>query len=595
MYCFMSAKGKPGLRRGKSPSAAAPSARAVVGMRRVPPCARSKSSSAQSREVDHADVVIVGAGPAGLSASIRIKQLCRERGKDLRVCVLEKGSQVGSHCLSGAVLDPVALNELFPNWKDMGAPLVSPVVQDRFFWLTSSRAIPLPVITAQKNHGNYVISIAELTRWLARQAEELDVEIYPGFPASGLLYNEAGQVVGVVTGDQGIDRHGNRTSEFQPGMELRAPITLLAEGARGSLSKEAVRKFGLAEKPVQHQTYGLGLKELWEVQPSKFKQGLVTHTMGWPMNLETWAGSFVYHWRDNLVSLGYVVALDYKNPYLSPYQEFQRWKQHPSVRSLLERGRCVEYGARALNEGGFQSIPRLTFPGGALIGCAAGFLNVPRIKGNHTAMKSGMVAAEAVFNALSKSADEGQQLSEYPELLRNSWVHQELYRYRNVRPSFRYGILPGILYTGLDWLILKGREPWTLSHGTPDHAKTKKAANCRPILYPKPDNTISFDLLTNLQRSGTNHNENQPPHLKILNKETPLQVNYKDYAGLESRYCPAGVYEYIDTPTPQGTKPRFQINAQNCLHCKTCDIKDPTQNIKWVPPEGGGGPNYANL
>jgi len=489
-------------------------------------------------------------------------------------------------------MDPKAITELMPNWKELGAPLHTEVTEDHTMFLTSSFAIPLPVISHQQNHGNYIVSLGQVTKWMSEQAEQLGVEIYPGFSGSELLYDEKGAVVGVATGDQGIGKNGQPTSEFQRGMELRAPITLLAEGVRGSLTKEAMKGFALGKK-AQPQTYGLGLKEVWEVSPEKFRKGRVSHTLGWPMDFNTYGGSFLYHWEDNKVAVGYVVGLDYTNPYLSPYQEFQRWKQHPAIRPIFEGGKCLAYGARAINEGGVQSLPDLIFPGGALLGCAAGFLNVPKIKGSHNAIKSGMLAAESAFSALEKDREaSGRLLTSYPEAVKSSWLYKDLYDSRNIRPAFNYGLVPGMIYSGIDWLITKGKEPWTLQHhGKPDNEQTKPAQQCAPIDYPKPDGIVSFDLLTNVARTGTNHNENQPAHLKLTKQDTPVDVNLKTYAGLESRYCPAGVYEF---PKDQdGKQTRLQINAQNCIHCKTCDIKDPTQNITWTTPEGGGGPGYT--
>jgi electron-transferring-flavoprotein dehydrogenase len=489
-------------------------------------------------------------------------------------------------------MDPKGINELFPNWKELGAPLRTEVTEDHTYFLTSKYAIPTPIIRHQQNHGNYIVSLGQVTKWMATQAEELGVEIYPGFAGSELLYDENGAVVGVATGDQGIGKNGLPTSEFQRGMELRAPVTLFAEGTRGSLTKQLLTKFQLT-KDSEPQTYGIGLKEIWEVEPSKFKKGYVSHTLGWPMDFSTYGGSFTYHWEENKVSVGFVVGLDYQNPYLSPFQEFQRWKQHPAIRPLFEGGKCLSYGARALNEGGVQSLPKLAFPGGALLGCSAGFVNVPKIKGSHNAIKSGMLAAESTFEALTKDKSNGQTLKSYPEAVKNSWLYKDLYEARNIRPSFTWGLIPGILYSGIDWLFLKGREPWTLHHSAPDNQKTQPASAHSPIDYPKPDGKVSFDLLTSVARTGTNHNEDQPAHLKLTKPEIAVDVNLRTYAGLESRYCPAGVYEF---PRDEATgKQRLQINAQNCIHCKTCDIKDPSQNITWTTPEGGGGPGYTMM
>jgi electron-transferring-flavoprotein dehydrogenase len=489
-------------------------------------------------------------------------------------------------------MDPKGINELIPNWKELGAPVRTAVTEDHTYFLTSKYAIPTPVVSHQQNHGNYIVSLGQVTKWMSEQAEQLGVEIYPGFSGSELLYDEKGSVVGVATGDVGVGKNGEPTSEFQRGMELRAPITLFAEGVRGSLTKQLLKKYQL-NKNSDPQTYGIGLKEIWEVSPEKFKKGSVTHTLGWPMNYSTYGGSFMYHWEDNKVAVGFVVALDYHNPYLSPYQEFQRWKQHPAIRPIFEGGKCVAYGARAINEGGLQSLPELVFPGGALVGCGAGFLNVPKIKGSHNAIKSGMLAAESTFEALTKDKAVGQVLTSYPSRFKSSWLWKDLHEARNIRPVFNYGLVPGVLYAGIDWLFLKGREPWTFHHGAADNEKTEPASQHSPIDYPKPDGVISFDLLTNVARTGTNHNENQPSHLKLSDPTIAVDVNLQKFAGLESRYCPAGVYEF---PKDQhGKQTRLQINAQNCIHCKTCDIKDPTQNITWTTPEGGGGPGYTMM
>eukprot|EP01122_Echinamoeba_exundans_P015216 TRINITY_DN7125_c0_g1_i1.p1 TRINITY_DN7125_c0_g1~~TRINITY_DN7125_c0_g1_i1.p1 ORF type:complete len:599 (-),score=125.02 TRINITY_DN7125_c0_g1_i1:12-1808(-) len=547
------------------------------------------------RDSDQADVVIVGGGPSGLATAIRIKQMCKASGKDLRVCLLEKGAEMGNHILSGCVLEPRALNELLPNWKELGSPIETEVTSDSLHFLTEKHAIPLPIIDTQDNHGNYIVSLGQVVKWMSEQAEQLGVEIFPGFPAAHVLYNDDGSVKGVATGDVGIGKDGQPTDNFTRGLELHAPITVFAEGARGSLTKQLFKKFDL-RKGVEHQTFGLGIKEVWEIQPEKFQKGKIQHTMGWPVDMKTWGGGFIYHWKDNLMMAGYVVGLDYENPYLSPYQEMQRWKQHSVHRHLFEGGKPIAYGARSLNEGGLQSIPKLAFPGGALVGCTAGFLNVPKIKGTHTAMKTGMLAGESIYEALTSDnrKESGMVLTQYEDRFRESWVYQEMHRVRNIRPAFHWGTVAGAFYTGLDWLVLRGREPWTFSHGAPDHARTKKASEVEPIQYPKPDGKISFDLLTNLARSGTNHEENQPAHLKVRNPETPVSINLKTYAAPESRFCPAGVYEYVDDAAKPGQK-RLQINAQNCLHCKTCDIKDPTQNIDYTTPEGGGGPAYSLL
>ena len=534
------------------------------------------------------DVVIVGGGPAGLAASIRLKQLAAEAGRELGVCVVEKGSEIGAHIMSGAVFEPRALDELIPDWREKGAPLKTPATDDTFLYLTESRAIRLPTPPQMNNHGNYIISLGNLTRWLAAQAEELGVEIYPGFAAAEVLYDEGGRVVGVATGNMGVGKDSEPTDSFQPGVELRATYTLFAEGCRGSLTKTLIARFGLA-KDSDPQTYGLGVKELWEVKPEHHKPGKVVHTAGWPMDAKTYGGSFLYHLEDNQVAVGFVVGLDYENPYLSPFEEMQRFKTHPAVRGTFEGARRIAYGARALIEGGFQSIPKLTFPGGALIGDTAGFLNVPKIKGSHTAMKSGMTAAEAAFEALAGETPPAE-LAAYPEKLKQTWLWAELYKVRNIRPSFHWGFLGGFLYSAIDTVLLRGRAPWTLRNRA-DHSALKRARDCAPIAYPKPDGKLTFDRLSSVFISNTNHEENQPAHLTLRDASVPVAINLALYDGPETRFCPAGVYEFVE----DGTGKRLQINAQNCVHCKTCDIKDPTQNIDWVVPEGGGGPNYPNM
>jgi len=540
-----------------------------------------------ARERMEYDVVIVGAGPAGLGAAIRLKQLAAAAASELAVCVIEKGSEVGAHIMSGAVFEPRALNELFPDWRERGAPLDTPAIDDRFLLLSERRAYRLPTPPQMHNRGNFIISLGNLCRWLAAQAEALGVEIYPGFAGAEVLYDEEdGRVCGVATGDMGIGRDGQPTANYQEGVELRGRMTLFAEGARGSLTKTLVARFGLRDR-CDPQTYAIGVKELWEVSPARHHRGRVVHTIGWPLDNRTYGGSFLYHFEDNQVSVGFVIGLDYENPHLSPFEEFQRFKTHPAVRDVFEGGRRVAYGARALNEGGFQSIPRLDFPGGALIGCAAGFVNVPKIKGSHTAMKSGMVAAEAVFARLG--GDAGATVG---AALERSWVWDELYRVRNIRPSFRLGTLAGLAYSALDTYLLRGRAPWTL-HNHADYAQTARADVMPPIAYPRPDGKITFDRLSSVFISNTNHEENQPPHLRLRDPDKAIAVNYRLYDSPEQRYCPAGVYEIVDDG-PGGGK-RLQINAQNCVHCKTCDIKDPEQNIDWVVPEGGGGPNYPNM
>ena len=535
------------------------------------------------------DVVIVGGGPSGLAAAIRLKQLGAEHDHDISVCIVEKGSEVGAHILSGAVLEPRSLSELIPDWKQQGAPLKTAVTSDRLLYLTKTGKVRLPTPPQMTNHGNYIISLGNLCRWLGEQAEGLGVEIYPGFAAAEVLYSGDGAVRGVATGDMGIGKDGQPTDNYQPGVELLAKHTMFAEGCRGSLTKTLFERFGLIDG-VDPQTFGIGIKELWQVEPANHKQGLVIHTVGWPLDSRTYGGSFLYHLEDNQVAVGFVVGLDYRNPHLSPYDEFQRFKTHPAISPTLEGGRRVAYGARALNEGGYQSIPKLTFPGGMLIGDCAGFLNVPKIKGSHTAMKSGMTAAEATFEALRSGKD--GELTDYPERLKQTWLWSELYRVRNIRPSFRWGLWGGFLYAGLDTYLLRGRAPWTLHHHN-DHQSFKKADECPKIDYPKPDGKITFDKLSSVYLSGTNHEENQPAHLKLKDTSVPIEINLKDYDAPEQRFCPAGVYEIVRND--DGSDPRLQINAQNCVHCKTCDIKDLTQNINWVVPEGGGGPNYPNM
>jgi len=540
------------------------------------------------RESMEFDVVIVGAGPAGLAAAIRLRQLALDHGREVSVCVLEKASELGAHTLSGAVLEPRALNELIPDWQDKGAPLNTPASSDRFMYLTAKRAFPMPTPPQMKNHGNYIISLGNLVKWLGEQAEALGAEIYPGFAAAELLHHEDGSIKGIATQPMGLGRDGQPKANFEPGVELHARYTLLAEGCRGSLTRELEEQRKLREGK-DPQTYGIGIKELWEVAPDQHQPGLVLHTIGWPLDARTYGGSFLYHLENNQVAVGFVIGLDYQNPYLAPFEEFQRFKTHPAIRTTFEGGRRICYGARALNEGGFQSIPELVFPGGALIGCAAGFLNVPKIKGNHTAMKTGMLAAEAAFEALAK--DGGPLLSNYPEAVRNSWVHDELYRVRNIRPSFRFGLWPALAYAGLDTYLLRGKAPWTLHHHA-DHTATRPAREFKPIAYPKPDGKLTFDRLSSVYISNTNHDEDQPVHLTLKDPEVPITVNLTEYDAPEQRYCPANVYEIVHG---EGGEPRLQINAANCVHCKTCDIKDPRQNIVWVVPQGGDGPNYVGM
>jgi electron-transferring-flavoprotein dehydrogenase len=548
------------------------------------------------REAMEFDVVIVGAGPSGLSAAIRLKQLAAANDHEVSVCVIEKGSEVGAHILSGAVIDPIALNELIPDWKEKGAPLNTPVTEDNFLMLTEKGSARFPnflMPPLMNNHGNYIVSLGNVCRWLASQAEALGVEIYPGFAAAEVLYNEHGAVVGVATGDMGIGKEGEKTDAFEPGIELRAKYTLIAEGVRGSLAKMIQAKFDLC-KDSEPQKFGIGLKELWEIDPKKHKLGMVTHTMGWPLDSSTGGGSFMYHLENNQVAIGFVVHLNYKNPYLSPFDEFQRFKHHPEIAKYLEGGRRISYGARAITEGGFQSVPKLTFPGGALIGCSAGFVNVPRIKGSHNAMKSGMLAAECAFDAL-KAGRAHDEFPQYQTKYRQSSIYKDLKRVRNVKPFLsKFGNTIGMMLGGLDmWMNQLGIGlPFTLRHGKTDAASTQPAAKYKPIAYPKPDGKLSFDKLSSVFISNTNHEENQPSHLKLKDPSIPIAVNLPLYAEPAQRYCPAGVYEVVDA---DGGGKRFQINAQNCVHCKTCDIKDPSQNIVWTVPQGGGGPNYPNM
>lgn len=539
-----------------------------------------------ARDVMNYDIVIVGAGPAGLAASIRLKQLKPE----LTVCILEKGSEVGAHLMSGAVIEPRALDELLPDWKERGAPLKVAAADDRFYFLTERKAFRLPTPPTMNNHGNYIASLGVFGRWLAEQAQAAGVEIYAGFAAAEVLYNADGSVKGVATGDMGVDKHGQKTAAYQRGMELHAKQTIFAEGCHGSLTKMLIRTFDLRKNSCP-QTYGLGIKELWEVPKEKHKQGLVVHTAGWPMDSKTYGGSWMYHWENSIVSIGFVVGLDYENPYLSPFNEFQRFKTHPEIRKYLEGGRRISYGARALVEGGYQSLPKLSFPGGVLIGDTAGFLNVPKIKGTHAAMKSGMLAAEALADMFRAGDPSAKECTGYRDRFDKSWLHDELYRVRNIRPSFHKGFIPGFIYSAIDTVLLRGKAPWTFKNHA-DHAQLKKAKDCKKIEYPKPDGVLTFDRLSSVFVSNTNHEEDQPCHLKLRDPKIPIGVNLPEYDEPAQRYCPAGVYEVVTGPDGQ---PKFQINAQNCVHCKTCDIKDPSQNIDWTVPQGGGGPNYPNL
>jgi len=551
------------------------------------------------------DVLIVGGGPAGLAAAIRAKQVAAARNQELSVCLVEKGSEIGAHILSGNIFEPRALYELFPDWRERGAPLDTPVVSDSFYWLPNGKhAVPVPgpvvnLAPQLRQHGNYVISLGMLCRWLAEQAEELGVEIFPGFAAGAPVFTEEGAVAGIQLQDMGIAKDGQRKDTFEPGMELLGRQTILAEGCRGSLSESIMERFDL-RKDCSPQHYGLGIKEVWEIQPENHVAGTVTHTVGWPLDQMTYGGSFFYHMKPNLLHIGLVVGLDYSNPYLSPYQEFQKLKTHPRVQALLEGGKCISYGARCLNEGGLQAIPKLTFPGGMITGCSAGFLNVPKIKGSHTAMKTGMLAGETAAEALledAEAASPGVEVTRYEDAVRSSWVWEELSLVRNFKPAWHAGMIPGLAVGGLSLMATRGREPWTFRWSKRDTDYTKPAAECSKIEYPKPDGVYTFEILENLIRSGVNHDHDQPAHLKVKEESAavPLEVSLPRFAGPEGRFCPAKVYEYIPDEAAGGDQMKLQINAQNCVHCKCCSIKTPTEFIKWTVPEGGGGPQYAAM
>jgi electron-transferring-flavoprotein dehydrogenase len=548
------------------------------------------ASESTPREIMSYDVIIIGAGPAGLSTAIRLKQLAQKSGRELSVCILEKGAEVGAHLLSGAVFEPRALNELIPDWQAKSAPLTVPALEDRFLFLTAKKSFKLPTPPQMHNKGNYIISLGVFAKWLAAQAEELGVEIYAGFAAAEILYNEDGSVKGVATGDMGVDKQGVKTASYQQGIELHAKQTVFAEGCRGSLTKIISAKFDL-QKNCDPQTYGIGIKEVWEIPAAQHQQGLIVHTIGWPMKPDTYGGSWMYHLDNNMVSIGFVIGLDYTNPYLSPFDEMQRFKLHPEISKYLKGGKRISYGARAISEGGLQSLPKLSFKGGLLVGDTAGFLNVPKIKGNHTAMKSGMLAAEALFEMFTAGDPTGQECSSYREKFEQSWLWTELSEVRNIRPSFHWGLWAGLVYSALDTYLFKGKAPWTFKNHA-DHDRLKTAAESEKFSYPKPDGVLTFDKLSSVFISNTNHEENQPCHLKLKDPSVPVKINLRLYDEPAQRYCPAGVYEIVHNDRGE---PYLQINAQNCVHCKTCDIKDPTQNINWTVPQGGDGPNYSGM